>query len=253
MTMGHEGKLLEGRVALVTGGMKGIGLAISEDLAAHGADVAACGRGLDAADEFRAAVQQHGRRALALQADVSDFERAAAVVQEVLTELGRFDILVLNAGLNRDGVIWKMEEAQWDAVLGADLKGTFNYTRAAAPVFREQKSGRIIVISSINGLRGKFGQSNYSAAKAGTIGFAKAVAKELGRSGVTANVVCPGMIRTAMADNIPEKFIKIAEDETAVGRIGDPEDVAGLVTFLASDRARHITGEVIKVDGGQYI
>jgi 3-oxoacyl-[acyl-carrier protein] reductase len=251
--MNAQSKLLEGRVALVTGGMKGIGLAISEDLAAHGAHVAACGRGLDAVEEFRKTVEAHGVKAMPVQADVSDHERSLAVVQEVVAELGSLDILVLNAGLNRDGVVWKMGEDQWDAVLGADLKGIFNYTRAASPVFREQKSGRIIIISSINGMRGKFGQSNYSAAKAGSIGFAKAVAKELGRSQVTVNVVAPGMIRTAMADNIPEKFIKIAEDETAVGHIGDPEDVAGLVTFLASERARHITGEVIKVDGGQYI
>ncbi len=246
-------RLLEGRVALVTGGMKGIGLAISRDLAQHGAHVAACGRGLDAEGIFRETVEAEGCKALALQADVSDHERAIEVVQTICDELGTLDILVLNAGLNRDGVVWKMGEDQWDAVLGADLKGVFNYTRAASPVFRAQKKGRIVIISSINGLRGKFGQSNYAAAKAGGIGFAKAVAKELGRANVTVNVVAPGMIRTAMADNIPEKFIKIAEDETAVGRIGDPEDVAGIVTFLSSDRARHITGEVIKVDGGQYI
>jgi len=246
-------RLLDGKVALVTGGMKGIGLAISEDLAAHGAHVAACGRSMGAAEEFVRAVEAHGRRGLALQADVSDHQRSFEVIEEIRGELGSLDILVLNAGLNRDGVVWKMGEEAWDTVMGADLKGLFNYTRAVAPVFREQKWGRVIVISSINGLRGKFGQSNYAAAKAGGIGFAKAVAKELGRSNVTVNVVAPGMIRTAMADNIPEKFIKIAEDETVVGRIGDPEDIAGLVTFLASDRARHITGEVIKVDGGQYI
>ena len=246
-------RLLDGRVALVTGGMKGIGLAISDDLAAHGAHVAACGRSMGASDDFRRTVEAHGRRALPVQADVSDHQRSFEVIEEIRAELGSLDILVLNAGLNRDGVVWKMGEESWDTVMGADLKGLFNYTRAVAPVLREQKWGRIIVISSINGLRGKFGQSNYSAAKAGGIGFAKAVAKELGRSNVTVNVVAPGMIRTAMADNIPEKFIKIAEDETVLGRIGDPEDIAGLVTFLASDRARHITGEVIKVDGGQYI
>ncbi len=251
--MNAQGGLLQGRVALVTGGMKGIGLAISEDLAAHGAHVAACGRSLDAADSFREAVERHGVRALPIQADVSDHQRAFEVVDAIREELGGMDILVLNAGLNRDGVVWKMGEDQWDTVMAADLKGLFNYTRAVSPHFRAQKSGRIIVISSINGLRGKFGQSNYSAAKAGGIGFAKAVAKELGRAQVTVNVVAPGMVRTAMADNIPPEFIKKAEDETVVGRIADPDDIAGLVTFLASDRARHITGEVIKVDGGQYI
>ena len=251
--MSAQGGLLDGRVALVTGGMKGIGLAISEDLAAHGAHVAACGRSMDAAEAFTEAVERHGVKALPVQADVSDHQRTFEVVEEVRETLGGLDILVLNAGLNRDGVIWKMEEAQWDTVLGADLKGLFNYTRAVSPIFREQKFGRVIVISSINGLRGKFGQSNYAAAKAGGIGFSKAVAKELGRAQVTVNVIAPGMVRTAMADNIPEKFIKIAEDESVLGRIADPEDIAGLVTFLASDRARHITGEVIKVDGGQYI
>lgn len=251
--MSAQGLLLEGRVALVTGGMKGIGLAISEDLAAHGAHVAACGRSMDAAIVFREVVEKHGVKALPIQADVSDHARAHEVIAQIREELGGMDILVLNAGLNRDGVIWKMAEEQWDTVMGADLKGLFNYTRAVAPAFREQKYGRIIVISSINGLRGKFGQSNYSAAKAGGIGFSKAVAKELGRALVTVNVVAPGMIRTSMADNIPEEFIKKAEAETVLGRIGDPEDIAGVVTFLASDRARHITGEVIKVDGGQYI
>jgi len=184
---------------------------------------------------------------------VASFRHAAQVVEAVQKEFGTVDILVNNAGLNRDGVIWKMEESAWDEVIAADLKGAFNYIRMVAPIFREKKGGKIITISSINGLRGKFGQTNYSAAKAGVIGLCKAVAKELGRYGVNVNVVCPGLIATEMISSMPEEFLQKAKEEIVLGRIGEPEDVAELVAFLASDRARHITGEVIKVDGGQYI
>ncbi|MBU1650682.1 SDR family oxidoreductase, partial [bacterium] len=152
-----------------------------------------------------------------------------------------------------DGVIWKMTEEQWDTVLNIDLKGYFNYIRACAPLMREQKSGRIINLTSINGMRGKFGQSNYSAAKAGIIGLTKTVAKELGGRGVTVNAVAPGLILTDMMAAMPEEAKQASQNETVLKRLGDPEDVAHLVSFLASDLARHITGEVIKVDGGQYI
>lgn len=245
---------LEGKVAIVTGGSLGIGAAIALSLAEAGADVAINYRKHDA--EARAVVSQiesMGQRGLAVKADVSSFAEAAQMVRRVLEQLGRLDILVNNAGINWDGVIWKMPEEQWDAVINIDLKGCFNYIRAVSPIFREQTGGKIVNITSINALRGKFGQTNYSAAKAGIIGLTKAVAKELGRYNVNVNAVAPGMIETEMMKEIPEKFKQIAIDETVFGRLGQPEDVAHVVTFLCSEAAKHITGEVIKVDGGQYI
>jgi 3-oxoacyl-[acyl-carrier protein] reductase len=166
---------------------------------------------------------------------------------------GKIDILVNNAGINWDGVIWKMTEEQWDMVVDINLKGYFNYIRAVAPLFRDQQSGKIINITSINGLRGKFGQSNYSAAKAGIIGLTKTVARELGKYGVNVNAVAPGLIETDMMKNADESVRSAALEDIVMKRIGQPEDVANLVAFLCTDMARHITGEVIKVDGGQYI
>lgn len=246
--------LLEGKIALVTGGSSGIGTATVLTLAREGARVAFtyC-RNKAGADKALAELQSMGAEGQAYQADVADFVRTQAVLDEVSHTFGTLDILVNNAGANQDKVIWKMTEAMWDEVIATDLKGVFNYIRSAAPLFKEKKSGRIITVSSINGLRGKFGQSNYSAAKAGVIGLSKSVARELGRSGVTVNVVCPGLIATEMIQNMPEDFKQQALEEIVLGRIGTPEDVADLIAYLASDRARHITGEVIKIDGGQYI
>ena len=246
--------MLEGKNAIVTGGSLGIGTAIALDLARNGANVAINYRRHDKeAKDVVAQIEKMGRKGLAVKADVSSFDDAQKMVAEVKGNFGGIDILVCNAGINRDSVIWKMEEKQWDEVMATDLKGTFNYCRAVAPLFREQKSGRIVNIASINALRGKFGQTNYSAAKAGVVGLSKALAKELGRSNVNVNVVCPGMIGTEMMAKIPEEFKQKARDETVLGRIGEPEDVASVVSFLCSEGARHITGEVIKVDGGQYI
>ena len=163
------------------------------------------------------------------------------------------DILVNNAGINWDGVIWKMTEEQWDSVIEINLKGCFNYIRAVAPIFREKKSGKIVNITSINGMRGKFGQANYSASKAGIIGLTKTVAKELGKYGINVNAVAPGLIETDMMKQATEKVRKMAIEEIVLKRIGLPEDVADVVAFMCSEMARHITGEVIKVDGGQYI
>jgi 3-oxoacyl-[acyl-carrier protein] reductase len=245
---------LEGKVAIVTGGTRGIGRAIVLDLAANGADVALnYHKSADLAAELAETIREMGRRALVVQADVSSLTDAQAMVQKVLDEFGRLDILVNNAGMNWDGVVWKMTEEQWDRVIDVDLKGTFNYTRAAGPIFREQGSGKIVNITSINGLRGKFGQSNYSAAKAGVIGFTKACARELGRYSVNVNAIAPGLIETKMVREAPEKVREMALAEIVLGRLGLPEEVAYVVTFLCSERARHITGQVIQVDGGQYI
>src|SRR5210317_1880587 len=172
-----------------------------------------------------------------------------------LEAFGALEILVNNAGMNWDGVSWKMTEEQWDRVLEVNLKGYFNFIRQVAPLLKGQKYCKIINVTSINGMRGKFGQTNYSASKAGIIGYTKAVAKELGAFGVNVNAVAPGLIETAMLKNSEarDKIIDLAMAEMALKRIGQPEDLASVIAFLASDRARHITGEVIKIDGGQYI
>jgi 3-oxoacyl-[acyl-carrier protein] reductase len=248
--------LLDGKNALVTGGSQGIGAAISLDLAREGANICLTYRKHEAeARAYEQQIRAMGRKALALQCDIASFKDAERVVQTAAKEFGSLHILVNNAGMNWDGVSWKMSEEQWDRVLEVNLKGYFNFTRHVAPLLKDQKYGRIINITSINGLRGKFGQTNYSASKAGIIGFTKALAKELGAFGVTANAVAPGLIETAMLkeSDARDKIIDLAMGESALKRVGQPEDLAYLVSFLASDRAKHITGEVIKVDGGQYI
>jgi 3-oxoacyl-[acyl-carrier protein] reductase len=194
-----------------------------------------------------------GHKGLVVQADISNFSDAGKMVEDTIKEFGGLDILVNNAGINWDGVIWKMTEEQWDSVIDINLKGYFNYVRAVAPIFREQKSGKIVNVTSINGLRGKFGQSNYSASKAGIIGLTKTVAKELGKYGINVNAVAPGLIETDMMKQATEEVRKMAIDEIVLKRIGMPEEVANVVAFLCSEMARHVTGEVIKVDGGQYI
>ena len=246
--------ILQGKTAIVTGGSLGLGAAISLELARDGADVALNYR--KHADEANAIAEQiraMGRRALVVQADVASFGDAQKMVDQVKSEWGRVDILVCNAGINWDGVLWKMTEEQWDTVFNTNLKGYFNYLRAVAPLMREQKYGRIVCLTSINGLRGKFGQANYSASKAGIIGLVKTAAKELGKSGVTVNAVAPGLILTDMMAKMPDEAKQASLNETALGRLGEPEDVAHVVSFFCSDLARHVTGEVIKVDGGQYI
>jgi 3-oxoacyl-[acyl-carrier protein] reductase len=245
---------LEGKVALITGGSMGIGTAISLDMAQNGADVVLTYRSHEAeAQAIAEKIRNMGRRAKAYKVDVSQFEAAQSLVKEVLEEFGQIDILINNAGMNWDGVVWKMTEEQWDAVIAVDLKGTFNFIRAVAPIFKEQQSGKIVNITSINAMRGRFGQSNYTAAKAGTIALTKTVAKELGKFRVNVNAVAPGLIETDMIKSMPEDFKQRSKAETVFNALGTPEEVAYLVTFLCSEKARHITGEVIKVDGGQYI
>lgn len=248
--------LLKGKTAIVTGSAQGIGAAVAVMMAQEGADICLTDiQPEEAAAGVLETIAAEGRNAFYVQKDVSSFEAAGAVVESAVDALGRLDILVNNAGINWDGVCWKMKEEQWDRVLDINLKGYFNFTRHAAPLFKTQGSGRIINVTSINGMRGKFGQSNYAASKAGVIGYTKAVAKELGAFGVTVNAVAPGLIDTPMLKESKDrdKIIDMAMPEIVLRRIGKPEDLADLICFLASDRARHITGEVIKVDGGQYI
>ena len=248
--------LLKEKTAVVTGGSQGIGAAISIELAREGADVCLTYRKHEAeAERYAEEIRGLGRKALALKCDISSFAEAEGVIQKALEAFGHVDILVNNAGMNWDGVSWKMTEEQWDRVISVNLKGYFNFVRQVAPLMKDRKYGKIINITSINGLRGKFGQTNYSASKAGIIGFTKALAKELGSFGVNVNAVAPGLIETAMlkASDAREKIVEMAMTEIVLKRLGQPEDLANVVAFLASDKARHITGEVIKVDGGQYI
>jgi 3-oxoacyl-[acyl-carrier protein] reductase len=245
---------LNGKNAIVTGGSLGIGAAIARRLAQEGCNVAINYRRHDTeAKEVVREIEGMGRRGLAIKADVSSYDDAQNMVQTVVKKLGNLDIMVCNAGINWDGVIWKMSEEQFDTVINVNLKGYFNYNKAAAMVFKDQKSGKIVNISSINGMRGKFAQVNYSASKGGEIAMSKSLARELGKFNVNVNVIAPGMVMTEMAENIAPEFLTKAMDETALGRFATADECADLVAFLCSDRARHITGEVIKIDGGQYM
>jgi 3-oxoacyl-[acyl-carrier protein] reductase len=242
------------RRALVTGGSSGIGRAVAETLARDGCDVGILFAGdLEDAAPVVDCIESLGRRAWVRVADVADASQAAHAIKDCAAELGGLEILVNNAGIVRDQVIWKMTDAQWGDVINVDLTGVFNMSRAVAPLMRSEGYGSIVNISSINGMRGKFGQTNYAAAKAGVIGFTKALAKELARFTVTVNAVAPGMVDTPILDDMSPDAKERAISEILLGRIGTPEDVAEAVCFLCSDRARFITGEVLRVDGGQYI
>jgi 3-oxoacyl-[acyl-carrier protein] reductase len=245
---------LDGRVALVTAGAKGLGAEIVRQLAQQGADVAFTYlQDTAAAEALVAEVQAHGRRCLALQADAGDFQRAQQVVIEAQQRLGRMHILVCNAGIGRSGALWKISEADWDQVLDVSLKGAFNYIHAVAPGYIEQTAGKVVCIGSINGLRGRIGTASYNAAKAGLVGLVKSAAAELGRYNVNVNLVAPGFIETPSQAHTPELIRDLVLKECAIKRLGKPEDIAPVVVFLCSEAARHVTGQVIKVDAGQYL
>lgn len=242
---------LDGKVAVVTGASRGIGRAIALELARRGARVVVnYHRNAAAAEEVVAAIRAGGGEAVAVGADVSDFQQAQALIQSAIQTFGRIDILVNNAGVTRDQLILMMSEEDWDTVIRVDLKSLFNTCKAAARPMVRQRSGRIINISSVVGLAGQGGQTNYAAAKAGVIGFSKSLAKELGPRGITVNVVAPGFIPTDLTAELPEELRQEAIRRTPLGRPGSPEDVAYAVAFLASDEAAFITGAVLPVDGG---
>ncbi len=249
---------LEGKKALVTGASQGIGRTIALALAAEGADVAInyIGPGSpneDAAKAVAAEVEALGRKAIIVAADVSKHDEAAAMVDETVKELGRIDILVNNAGITRDGLLLRMKESDWDAVLSINLKGVFNCTKAAVKYMMKQKAGHIVSISSVVGIMGNAGQANYAAAKAGVIGFTKAVAKEVAARGITANAVAPGFVKTNMTAVLPEKVVEGMLASIPLHRLGETTDIAKAVVFLASDDANYITGQTLHVDGGMVM
>lgn len=242
---------LDGKYAIVTGASRGIGRATALALAGAGAAVMINYVANDAAARaVREEITAAGGRAAVCKADVSVADEASALVGATLDEFGRIDILVNNAGITRDNLLLRMKEEDWDLVLDINLKGAFNTTKAVLRPMLKARAGRIIAISSIIGLRGNPGQANYAAAKAGLIGFVKSVAREVGSRNITANAVAPGFIDTEMTRGLSETVKQNMMAEIPLGRFGQPEDVARLVCFLASDNARYITGQVISVDGG---
>ena len=243
--------MLKGNLALVTGGSRGIGRAICEKLASLGADIAFSYAGNEAAArETEAACRALGVRVLARQADVGSAEAVAGLFEAVLAEFGRVDILVNNAGITRDSLAMRMKEADFDAVIETNLKGTFLTMKAAARPMMKQRAGRIVNLTSVVALRGNAGQANYCASKGGVISMTKAMARELAGRGITVNAVAPGFIETDMTAVLPEEAKSSMAASIPLGRMGRPEDVAEAVAFLAGDGAAYITGQVLAVDGG---
>jgi 3-oxoacyl-[acyl-carrier protein] reductase len=243
-----------GKVALITGGARGIGKAIAEKFASLGATVAVADLNLDQAQSTAQELQdRYGRPATAVQVNVSEHENAQQMVDQVIQAFGKIDILVNNAGVTRDTLILRMEEKDWDLVLGVNLKGVFNCSKAVVRPMIKQRSGRIINISSVSGLAGQSGQTNYSASKAGVIGFTKALAREVASRNITVNAVAPGFIPTALTVDLPEELKEAILKTTPMGRMGTPEEVANAVAFFASDEASYITGQVLSVDGGMVM
>lgn len=245
---------LTGKVALVTGGSRGIGRAIALTLAEHGADVAINYAGnTAAAEEVKTAIEGMGRKALLVQGSVADTDGVQAIVNQVVKELGRLDILINNAGITRDGLLMRMKEADWDAVLETNLKGVYNCSKAVMRTMMKQKSGRIVNMASVVGEMGNAGQANYAAAKAGVIGFTKSLAKEVASRGITVNAVAPGFIATDMTSVLTDEQKAEMARTIPLGRAGQPQDVANAVLFLVSEEAAYITGQVLNVDGGMVM
>jgi 3-oxoacyl-[acyl-carrier protein] reductase len=245
---------LSGKVALVTGGSRGIGREIAIELARHGADVAiSYVNNEEKAMEVVREIQKFSVKGLCIKADVSKEEEVKRLVDAIKDELGTIDILVNNAGINRDTLLIRMSTQEWDQVIDTNLKGTYLCTRLVAKDMIKKKYGKIINIASVAGVAGNYGQANYSASKAGVIGFTKAVAKELASRGINVNAVAPGLIETDMTQALKEEIKEALIKSVPMGRLGSPKDVANLVVFLASDKSDYITGQTINIDGGMIM
>ncbi|HEX7056929.1 MAG TPA: 3-oxoacyl-[acyl-carrier-protein] reductase [Bacilli bacterium] len=246
--------MLKGKVALVTGSSRGIGRAIALALAKAGAEVAVNYAGSEqAAAEVVEIIRGLGRKAEKFRADVGNAQQAEQLVKSVVETFGKVDILVNNAGITRDNLIMRMKEEEFDEVIHTNLKGVFNCTKAAARPMMKQRSGTIINISSVVGVIGNAGQANYVAAKAGVIGLTKSTARELASRGITVNAVAPGFIATEMTDKLPADLKETMKGQIPLGRFGEPDDIAGVVVFLASPAASYMTGQTLVVDGGMVM
>ena len=245
---------LEGKVALVTGASRGIGRAIALTLAKAGADVVINFAGnVAAAEEVAKEITDLGRKVILVQGSVAETAKAQEIVDKVIAEFGKIDILVNNAGITRDGLLMRMKEEDWDAVLTTNLKGVFNCTKAVMKPMMKQRAGSIVNMASVVGETGNAGQANYAAAKSGVIGFTKSVAKEVASRGIRANAVAPGFIATDMTKVLPDKVQEEMAKTIPLGRQGQPQDIANAVLFLVSDEAAYITGQVLNVDGGMVM
>lgn len=246
-------KLLEGKVALVTGGARGIGKAIAITLASEGANVAFSDLRIDEqAEALEKELASHNIKAKGYASDASSFEESEKLINDVASEFGKIDILVNNAGITRDNLLMRMSEADWDLVIKVNLKSIFNMTKAVQKVMLKQRFGSIINMSSVVGLDGNAGQSNYSASKAGLIGFTKSIAMELGSRNIRCNAIAPGFIETDMTAKLPEEVRKSWTEQIPLRRGGKPEDVANVTLFLASELSAYVTGQVISVCGGMH-
>ena len=246
--------MLENKVALITGAGRGIGRAIAVALAKEGAQVIINYNGSEKkALEVKQLIEEQGGKAVTCQCDVSDFTDCEKMIRDVVAEFEHLDILVNNAGITRDGLIMKMKEEDFDAVLNINLKGTFNTIRHSARQMLKQRSGKIINISSVSGILGNPGQANYAASKAGVIGLTKTMARELGSRGITVNAIAPGFVDTEMTEVLGDSVKEAACRQIILGRFGKPEDIANTAVFLASEKADYITGQVISVDGGMNV
>ncbi|HCC50697.1 MAG TPA: beta-ketoacyl-ACP reductase [Porphyromonadaceae bacterium] len=244
-------KLLEGKTALITGAARGIGKAIALKFASEGANIAFTDLAIDEAGKTtEREIEAFGVKVKGYASNAANFEEAHKTVEEILNDFGRIDILVNNAGITRDGLMMRMSEQQWDMVINVNLKSAFNFIHAVTPVMMKQRKGSIINMSSVVGVSGNASQANYSASKAGMIGLAKSIAKELGSRGIRANAIAPGFIITEMTDALPEKVREEWEKQIPLRRGGTPEDVANVSLFLASDLSSYVSGQVIPVCGG---
>ncbi len=246
--------MLTGQVAIVTGAARGIGKAIALELASLGADIVINDISVsDEANELKNDIEKMGRKAEIICSDISKSEEALSLVKETKEKLGRIDILVNNAGITRDNLLLKMSEADFDAVINVNLKGTFNCIKHVTPIMLKQRGGKIINMASVVALMGNAGQANYCASKAGIIGLTRSAARELGSKSITVNAVAPGFINTKMTDVLPEEVKNNYMKEIPLKKFGEVEDIAKTVAFLASDAANYITGQVISVNGGLYM